>query len=293
MTEQRHTSTFDAQNHLAIDAYCCDCAHNLRGLPRSGRCPECGTQILWSLHGGIGEAGRDVRWMRPAQRGVELLNWTVIWVWFPPAWILVWIGCWRTTVEQRPSERSGWLANPARLLLAILPAAFSLAALPQLYLYWEQRGSVTISPLDGFVNSVLAIGAAHVALSAVAAMRAGWRYLSRLALVFAALACFFAMIAAYGFACAAAYIAGLGSAINFAAYVVAGATAFFFAMLLTWRVLIVLGNRMEISLGHEQARGSAQFAWQRVVPGSTFIAAQAADPAQQSLAAVEPIWSSN
>jgi ribosomal protein S18 acetylase RimI-like enzyme len=43
----------DPDRPLHTDVLCCRCSYNLRMMPRSGRCPECGTYVQETLHSQI------------------------------------------------------------------------------------------------------------------------------------------------------------------------------------------------------------------------------------------------
>ncbi len=52
---------------------CVICGYNLRGLPRDGVCPECGTKVERSLHGNL-LAFADRDWLLAIERGARLLG---------------------------------------------------------------------------------------------------------------------------------------------------------------------------------------------------------------------------
>src|SRR5437588_8462153 len=49
------------------DILCIDCEYSLRGLPREGRCPECGGEIAqsWLWHETLLARGEPPLWMSP------------------------------------------------------------------------------------------------------------------------------------------------------------------------------------------------------------------------------------
>ncbi|MFN0137316.1 MAG: hypothetical protein ACKVS9_14530 [Phycisphaerae bacterium] len=267
MPESRRIAMFDQSNHLAVDVFCSECGQNLRGLPRSGKCPECGTPTIWSLRGGAAGAGRDATWLRTVHHGTSLLTWAIIWAWMPPVWIIVWLACWNLTPPRRIGSEVGWPANLCRLLFAVFPAVAILILLPQLYLHWLSRGGIIFSFLDGFVQSMLAICAMHIVWTSVCIHWVASRYLTWIANAFLFVATFAGGLSCYHFVRAAMYMSGLGGIAPVTWHIGVGVVLLLLATSLLWRTAVVLSNRLEIALGDLATTQSARFVWQRSTPG--------------------------
>jgi hypothetical protein len=139
---------------VVSDLPCRACGYNLRGLPTSGRCPECGTDVsdsisaerLWTLR----KSPPDPAWARQVREGasVSVLAFMLLlaammappqWsrlpyrnapVWESPGrvgflgvactwWVVAWATVWKLTTRERfPGYRGrrGWVALITRSL---------------------------------------------------------------------------------------------------------------------------------------------------------------------------------
>src|SRR6266446_2518404 len=62
-----------SQHQPAVGVLCITCGYNLGGLDASGKCPECGTEIQFSIRGDK-LAFADPAWLRRIRRGQALLS---------------------------------------------------------------------------------------------------------------------------------------------------------------------------------------------------------------------------
>src|SRR5438876_3717954 len=67
----------DDSGTVATDIACRKCGYNLRGLPISGRCPECGTPVGLSVKGDLLRFS-DPGWLRALRRGVNFIIGAVV-----------------------------------------------------------------------------------------------------------------------------------------------------------------------------------------------------------------------
>lgn len=150
---------------LDHDHPCQGCGYNLRGLGRSGACPECGESIARSLTNQL-LAGADPAWVLRVYRGADLILWAVLmtvflpfggacflsiagengWPWRITAWVIVaWLavgwflaalGTWLITTPTK--DRQNPYPHPALRWTATLgitvgPALLMLFLLGQIY----------------------------------------------------------------------------------------------------------------------------------------------------------------
>ncbi len=67
-------SVLDEQGCLNVDVPCRACGYNLRGLPWSGHCPECGLPVGRSTYGDLLQFC-DPAWLERLRRGVTVILW--------------------------------------------------------------------------------------------------------------------------------------------------------------------------------------------------------------------------
>ncbi|MFN0136318.1 MAG: hypothetical protein ACKVS9_09415 [Phycisphaerae bacterium] len=269
MSANQPVALFDSTNHISFDAYCGECGQNLRGLPRSGNCPECGTPAMWSLRGGGAATRGDARVIRQLYHGAALLAWVILWSWLPIVWPAIWIALWQLAIRRGAGE-SGTASpfNPMRLLLVVLPATCTVLAVPQLFVYWPARaGMITISLLDGFVLSILAIGMMHVLLSVVCICGVAWREFNAFNRGLLILATAFAGGATVCGGGAAAALAGTMSLSNIELTVACAMMLGIPAILMLWRAALVVADRLDGARRDLRAIEGVRYAWQRSVPG--------------------------
>jgi hypothetical protein len=107
---------------VAADIFCITCGYDLRSLPRTGLCPECGTAVAESLlhhemgrtTGGVPLAQSDRRWLR-ALRGATLL--------------LLAAAAWQVVLYSLPLWQGDLPPSPVIVRL-------SLFFLPEVMVYW-------------------------------------------------------------------------------------------------------------------------------------------------------------
>lgn len=150
---------------LDRDHPCGGCGYNLRGLDRTGGCPECGESIAQSLSNRL-LAGADPAWVLRVYRGADLILWAVLatiglpfgggclasifsdmgmnwravaWAllaWLAVGWILAALGTWLLTTPandtQSPYPHPA-LGLTARLGIALGPAMLIIFLLGQMY----------------------------------------------------------------------------------------------------------------------------------------------------------------
>ena len=59
-----------------FDLQCLDCDYNLRTLPITARCPECGKPVTETFHGNSLHLADSV-WLRRVRNGITLAAWTI------------------------------------------------------------------------------------------------------------------------------------------------------------------------------------------------------------------------
>jgi hypothetical protein len=62
---------------VEADIPCRKCAYNLRGLPTTGKCPECGTDVALSVGGHLIRYS-DPQWVAGLSKGVRLILWAIV-----------------------------------------------------------------------------------------------------------------------------------------------------------------------------------------------------------------------
>jgi len=77
MQDDSHAIKLDAIGTVSIDCLCKRCAYNLRGLPESGRCPECGTPVAMSIAGDL-LCTADPQWVEKVALGLKIILWMIL-----------------------------------------------------------------------------------------------------------------------------------------------------------------------------------------------------------------------
>ena len=155
MTPRSTRVRHDADGRLDGDLACVNCGHNLRGLRSVDPCTECGTPIQLSFCGSALNAS-DPTWVRHQRLGVATISLTMIWLWLPPAWLVLGYGVWRLTTP-KPQVR-GWLEQ-ASLCIGRVVLAWVFPALLAVILADALLGAYEYSFLDavGMPDGVLAV----------------------------------------------------------------------------------------------------------------------------------------
>ena len=142
----------DDQGRLAEDVFCHNCDYNLRGLPRDGRCPECGEAIEPSLAPTCLRYS-EPRWLRKLVAGAVLVLASavvdtvliVVRVYFLRFWspaqfplycaqlaasLVAFLGFWKVTApEPGDTETSGFTARYVLRMFAVLAVSLRLSTL--------------------------------------------------------------------------------------------------------------------------------------------------------------------
>lgn len=109
------TSALEAAAPLERDLSCLNCGYNLRGMPCSADCPECGMAIGVSLRrDSLADAPAD--WLVTLRGGAGMIWWGVLLAFpLPPVgMVLAWMGLWRVTLAE-PHRIEPWTDRRARL----------------------------------------------------------------------------------------------------------------------------------------------------------------------------------
>jgi hypothetical protein len=112
--------TSDPQAFIAHDVACQRCAYNLRGLPRNGRCPECGAPVSVSLQGDLLRFA-DPAWLAKLSAGARLQSWVL----YSFVFISIVIGglfLWFGDFTERPEW--GWLRSVGLVGLPAIACGF-------------------------------------------------------------------------------------------------------------------------------------------------------------------------
>lgn len=67
----------DLRGEVGGDTPCRNCSYNLRGLPKEGRCPECGTAVGVSICGELLQFSHP-RWLRQVGDGLMMVLWGLL-----------------------------------------------------------------------------------------------------------------------------------------------------------------------------------------------------------------------
>jgi hypothetical protein len=264
------TTAWDRDDRLTRDLHCVQCGYNLRGLPRTGHCGECGAPVEWSLAGG-GLSFADPNWLERLRGGAACLTLTFPWLWLLLTWFVFGIGLWRVTTPNPADARGPRLALTAlRPLLAAAGPLVWFVILPLCAWYLDDHAAeLGLDPAPATIF-LAAVGLLALLLITSAAlrpigMRAGSRRLKRWqgrALWLNGMS--LALVGAWGVNEAA----GLGvdvltvlGVIGVLAGVV-GVVLLFASLVLTWRTL----EQAEVRA--RALREEVRY-WQRPVPGSS------------------------
>lgn len=178
---------------ITVDVHCSVCGYNLRGLPRDGRCGECGASVAHSLRVGLSRSGNE-SWLRAVAGGSVLGSLLAPWAWVPLFWPAMWWAAWQMVSPDvtRPGGVAPLRTLALRALVVGAPVLFVLGAGPALIGYWSSHRAALTFPLMHGVYVCMAVGGVLTAMgvvlaAAVAAARGQIRY--RGAVVSAGLLC--------------------------------------------------------------------------------------------------------
>ena len=176
MIEAVRDDTIDGTGPLGCDLGCTGCGYNLRGLERTGRCPECDAAVAWSLRG-QGFVHEDPRVVRRIVRGLRWcaatwLVWPILVVSENIDHAIIWltnavpgvIGYWLLTTPTRKTLRDLSFDN-ARMIsrggMAIGRAGFVVWVLAQ---YAWPFGAMQVGTyfLELLILSAMAVGSVAV-----------------------------------------------------------------------------------------------------------------------------------
>lgn len=144
---------------LEQDLSCLNCDYNLRGMPASAACPECGMAIGVSLRqDSLADAPAD--WLVTVRDGAGMIGWGVLLTLpLPPVGLmLAWLGLWRVTLPE-PHRIEPWTDRRARfaarvfaslgtLCLAMLVTVIGFALLDRDYRFdarWMEMDVILIA----------------------------------------------------------------------------------------------------------------------------------------------------
>lgn len=290
----RHPPTiaYGADGRLSADLFCLNCGHNLRGLLPSALCGECGTPLKWSLHGSPLNLA-DPEWLDRVRGGVALVSLMLVWVWLPPAWLVIAFGLWHLLSPTPPGlHAQEFLAAHAPRAVAALVAV--IVAVLLTFCWIGTTGLPT--PIYAALSREALISAATMLFSLVLLLVAlrlrqigrygrarGLRWLC--VLVFGA-----GLIAApsWGFltlgAVESASQTGTQATYRLEPIAVLGAAALLPALALLCLALIIVWRLLQVAEVRASALRTEVKVWQGPVPGETWRRAQSRAPLPPAVA---------